>query len=152
MDNWEPKKDDIVESTTDRMDLTLGKRYSVLANYEGPYIVDDKQDEATFTNWALSFKLISQVDTTDFATQVAKITSEISELLIAKNKKYGNSALEPIRVFSKASAQEQLLVRLDDKLSRLCTQHISEDEDVLDDLLGYLILLKIANTKEQYAN
>jgi len=79
-----------------------------------------------------------------FAEKVHKVTNDLAELLISKNEKYGNSALEPVRVFSKASATEQLLVRLDDKLSRLRTQSITEDEDVLQDLLGYLVLLKIS--------
>lgn len=80
----------------------------------------------------------------EFSNKVYKITNDLAKLLVSKNKKYGNSALEPVRVFSKASAIEQLLVRIDDKLSRLRTQSITEDEDVLEDLLGYLVLLKIA--------
>jgi len=80
----------------------------------------------------------------NFKAKVEAITTELAELLVAKNIKYGNSALEPVRVFSKASPTEQLLVRLDDKLSRLRTQSITEDEDVLQDLLGYLVLLKIS--------
>lgn len=70
---------------------------------------------------------------------------EIKELLVDKNRKYGNSALEPVRVFSRASPQEQLLVRLDDKLSRIARGDVTlEDEDVLLDLIGYLVLLKVA--------
>ena len=65
-------------------------------------------------------------------------------MLIDKNKKYGNSALEPKRIFSKASTVEQILVRIDDKLSRVANQSDLEDEDVLSDLLGYIVLLKIA--------
>ena len=84
----------------------------------------------------------------NFADDVASILVNLERLLIAKNVKYGNSALEPVRVFSKASPTEQLLVRLDDKLSRLRTQDITEDEDVLEDLLGYLVLLKIAMSKK----
>ena len=80
----------------------------------------------------------------NFADNVSTILSALEKLLITKNVKYGNSALTPVRIFSKASATEQILVRLDDKLSRLHTQDISEDEDVLEDLLGYLVLLKIA--------
>ncbi len=79
-----------------------------------------------------------------FKKQVHTITDSLANLLISKNKKYGNSALKPVRIFSKASTIEQILVRLDDKLSRLYNQDISEDEDVLEDLLGYLVLLKIA--------
>ena len=85
----------------------------------------------------------------DFYNEVDSVLLEIGEMLLEKNKKYGNSALEPLRVFSKSSPSEQILVRIDDKLSRLKTQHISEDEDVLTDLIGYLILLKIANKKEE---
>jgi hypothetical protein len=80
----------------------------------------------------------------NFKQEVHKVLGELEALLVAKNEKYGNSALEPVRIFSKASASEQILVRLDDKLSRLRTQSISEDEDVLQDLLGYLILLRIS--------
>jgi hypothetical protein len=70
---------------------------------------------------------------------------EICEMLILKNNKYGNSALEPTRIFSKASTTEQLLVRIDDKLSRIKTTGMeAPDEDTLNDLIGYLILLKIA--------
>jgi hypothetical protein len=50
-----------------------------------------------------------------------------------------------VRVFSKASTTEQLLVRIDDKLSRIKTTGMeAPDEDTLNDLIGYLILLKIA--------
>ena len=72
----------------------------------------------------------------------------IRDLLITKNEKYGNSALEPMRVFSKASPQEQLLVRIDDKLSRIKTSSSLEDEDVVLDLIGYLLLLRIAKQEE----
>ncbi len=90
----------------------------------------------------------NQTHATAFAEKVKQITDDLAELLISKNKKYGNSALDPIRVFSSANPTEQLLVRLDDKLSRIKTQHITEDEDVLEDLLGYLVLLKISINKD----
>ncbi len=65
--------------------------------------------------------------------------------LVDKNTKYGDSALNPVRIFSKASPIEQILVRLDDKLSRLKRGDASrEDEDVLRDILGYLVLLHVA--------
>jgi len=69
---------------------------------------------------------------------------KIKNLLLEKNRKYGNSALEPLRIFSKVSTIEQLFVRIDDKLSRLKNQQIDDREDSISDLLGYLILLKIA--------
>lgn len=84
----------------------------------------------------------------DFEQKVTVILQDLKQLLLDKNEKYGNSALEPVRVFSKASPVEQILVRLDDKLSRLRTQHVSEDEDVTTDLMGYLVLLQIAKDAE----
>ncbi len=79
-----------------------------------------------------------------FEDKVTLILDDIKNTLIEKNRKYGDSALNPIRVFSKSSNIEQIKVRLDDKLSRLRTQDIEEDEDVLKDLMGYLVLLRIA--------
>jgi len=70
---------------------------------------------------------------------------ELAEMLIKKNASYGNSALNPIRIFSKADKIEQIKVRIDDKLNRIKngTEFIGDNE--IDDMLGYLILLKIAN-------
>lgn len=80
----------------------------------------------------------------EFSDQVAQVLDEIKDLLIAKNKKYGNSALEPLGVFSKLSAKEGLLVRIDDKLKRIKNGSLNrDDEDVINDLIGYLVLLKI---------
>lgn len=68
----------------------------------------------------------------------------IKELLLSKNRKYGNSALEPVRIFSKADPMEQINVRLDDKISRLMSAQSDDDEDVDMDLIGYLVLRRIA--------
>jgi hypothetical protein len=77
---------------------------------------------------------------------IAVVCDEIKELLLEKNSKYGDSALDPVRVFSGASKLEQLFVRIDDKLSRIQRGAglLAKDEDVINDLIGYLILLKIA--------
>ena len=78
--------------------------------------------------------------------KIESTCDSIKQLLLNKNAKYGNSALNPVRVFSKADNVEQLLVRIDDKLSRIARGAGMEgtDEDTLNDLIGYLILLKIA--------
>lgn len=68
--------------------------------------------------------------------------------LLQKNIKYGDSALNPVRVFSKADRHEQLAVRADDKLSRLIQGDDEEDEDPEGDLLGYLMLRKVARRQD----
>ena len=42
----------------------------------------------------------SQIDD-GFGSRVSHVLSEVYELLLEKNRKYGDSALNPIRVFSK---------------------------------------------------
>ncbi len=71
------------------------------------------------------------------------VCDEIKELLLEKNRKYGDSALNPVRIFSKSDPLEQIRVRLDDKLSRLRNQQDDEDEDVIADLIGYLVLYQV---------
>ncbi len=88
---------------------------------------------------------------TDTQKEIAKKIDDIKELLLYKNQKYGDSALNPCRIFSKASAVEQILVRIDDKLNRIKKGAglLANDEDVLQDLIGYLVLLKIGLEKEK---
>ena len=83
----------------------------------------------------------------DFNTKVEIICSGIANMLKQKNKSYGNSALDPIRVFSKSSVQEQLFVRIDDKLSRIKRGNNSFNEDTVKDLIGYLVILLISEEK-----
>ena len=73
--------------------------------------------------------------------------NDIARMLIEKNISYGDSALSPVRIFSKADAREQLYVRIDDKLSRLMKGSDYPGDNDIDDLIGYLILLKIAKSK-----
>lgn len=85
----------------------------------------------------------------EFAGRVTGILDEIKALLIAKNQKYGNSALEPLGIFSQLSAKDGLLVRIDDKLKRIKNGSLEkDDEDVINDLIGYLVLLKIYSDQE----
>lgn len=77
-------------------------------------------------------------------TLIAEICDEIKELLLDKNRKYGDSAVNPIRILSKSSNTEQILVRIDDKLNRIKNAQSDEDEDVITDLIGYLVLYKVA--------
>ena len=81
----------------------------------------------------------------DTRQDIIKMMREIERFLLAKNTQYGDSALSPIIIFSKADKTEQLKVRIDDKLNRLMQgdASIETDEDVIKDLIGYLVLLLI---------
>jgi hypothetical protein len=76
---------------------------------------------------------------------------KLEKLLLSKNAAYGNSALDPLNVFSKADAVAGIKVRIDDKLKRIQNAGLVDaTEDTLQDLAGYLILLMIA--KEDASN
>lgn len=79
---------------------------------------------------------------------IASTCNEIMELLVEKNRSYGNSALDPLRIFSHADSDEQICVRIDDKLSRFARGKEYQGDNDLNDLIGYLVLLKIARSGE----
>lgn len=83
----------------------------------------------------------------NFGSDLDEVLGEIGGMLLEKNRKYGDSALTPQRIFSKASAIEQINVRLDDKLSRLLSGQTDDTEDVELDLVGYIILKRIAQKR-----
>jgi len=74
---------------------------------------------------------------------------EIAQLLIDKNISYGDSALSPSRIFAQSDGVEQLKVRIDDKLNRVKNNQGYAGDNDIDDLIGYLILLKIAVDKDR---
>lgn len=79
------------------------------------------------------------------ATQqlIFAVCNEMRDTLLQKNRQYGNSALEPVRIFSRAPTIEQLNVRIDDKLSRITSAQEDDKEDPELDLIGYLILKRV---------
>lgn len=80
----------------------------------------------------------------DVQRKIIEMCDRIAQMLITKNRKYGNSALSQLRVFSKADLLETIRVRMDDKLCRIKNQQGDEDEDAYMDLAGYLVLYMIA--------
>jgi hypothetical protein len=69
-----------------------------------------------------------------------------ASFLDEKNKKYGNSAIQPVRLFSFSDNVEQIKTRIDDKFNRLLQGHSSDNEDVWLDLLGYFIILRVCES------
>lgn len=83
------------------------------------------------------------------AELIRQISDEVTELLLMKNAAYGDSALNPANIFAKGDAVENLCARIDDKLMRIKTKGITDEtEDTIQDLIGYLILLKVAIEKK----
>lgn len=98
---------------------------------------------------------MQKFDTNTTPEQVQGLIKDIldgmKELLIDKNKKYGNSALAPKKIFSKADASDSIALRLDDKLGRIMSNPspVPRVNDCAD-IIGYLtlMLISIGATKE----
>lgn len=76
--------------------------------------------------------------------EIWDVCNDMAWFLIDKNRAYGNSALDPVRIFSNSDNVEQLKVRIDDKLSRFARGTDFPGDNDIDDLIGYLVLLKVA--------
>ena len=82
---------------------------------------------------------------------IADECENLKQMLLEKNRNYGDSALNPVRIFSKVDSIEQINVRLDDKISRLA-RGSAGGEDVELDLMGYLILKRVAKRMREESN
>ena len=85
------------------------------------------------------------INTKTFSDKLDELVRDITTLLKQKNKAYGNTALNPTNVFSKLNSTEAICARIDDKLARIKNLGINDKtEDTVDDLIGYLLLLKMS--------
>ena len=60
---------------------------------------------------------------------IKQIGQEVIDLLLEKNKAYGDTANDPPQIFSKLSAKEGILARIDDKLSRIKQVGVNNQTD-----------------------
>ena len=83
-------------------------------------------------------------ETADTQDKIIEIAEAMRDLLLYKNEKYGDSALHPKRIFHKGNAVSSILIRLDDKLSRVMENNdqLPRINDVAD-IIGYCTLLLV---------
>lgn len=87
---------------------------------------------------------LSQDNNTETEVYISILVDNFKAFLIEKNKRYGNSAIEPVNIFSKEGSVNQTCNRLDDKLMRIKTSNELRMNDVAD-TFGYIALLMIQN-------
>jgi len=101
------------------------------------------QKDHSYQMWITDLQILSMEAPSGH--HIIKECLEIAEMLIKKNISYGDSALSPIRIFSQADNKEQIKIRIDDKINRIKNGSGFAGDNDIDDMIGYLILLKIAN-------
>lgn len=81
---------------------------------------------------------------------IVRVCDSIKEMLIEKNRSYGDSALNPVNLFAHdVTPINQISVRIDDKLSRIARGHEYPGDDTIKDILGYLVLYIIARERQE---
>lgn len=89
----------------------------------------------------LQWYILHKHDITDI-TEIGEVSGtchELKRFLLVKNERYGDSALKPIKVFSKGDASDKIDTRMDDKVSRIVESDEQRKNDFVD-LAGYLVL------------
>ena len=86
--------------------------------------------------------------------RIKEIMGSMTDLLIYKNRKYGDSAINPKKIFYKGDSTNSILIRLDDKLGRVIANPDDKPRinDVCD-IIGYctLLLISMGVTEEDIA-
>jgi len=78
--------------------------------------------------------------------EIRATCAELANFLIDKNRSYGNSVAEPMKVFARRiDTLTQIDVRIDDKLNRLARGAEYPGDDTIKDLAGYLILRMVVS-------
>lgn len=90
--------------------------------------------------------IVKQKETlTGTQKKISDIMDSMKDLLLYKNQKYGDSAINPKKIFYKGDSTNSILIRLDDKLGRIIS-NTEEKPRVNDtaDIIGYCTLLLIS--------
>ena len=101
-------------------------------------------------NWGVKTPSKTEDEMTDSQQKIAEVCEDMKKMLLQKNRQYGDSVLNPKRFFSQASQDEQIKVRIDDKLNRLVlgNDSLESDDDIIKDLIGYLTLLLVYRSEQ----
>ena len=83
--------------------------------------------------------------------KIEKVIKALNNLLQEKNERYGNAALEPLEIFSTLPAVSGILIRLDDKLSRIKNSPKLRKNDIVD-IMGYLVLLCVNKEWDDFSD
>jgi hypothetical protein len=72
------------------------------------------------------------------------VFDSLRELVLEKNRRYGDSALRPRNIFSQIEPSEAIKIRIDDKISRIRNSRGLIRKNDVADLIGYLALFSVS--------
>lgn len=88
---------------------------------------------------------MQHIEDTETQRKITDILNGMNCLLLYKNQKYGDSAINPKKVFYKGDSTSSILIRLDDKIGRVMSNPDDKPRvnDVAD-IIGYCTLLLVS--------
>jgi hypothetical protein len=116
--------------------------------FDGRYAAEDYADALNQTaQKSDDFRDIGKVGEQAPETRdaIARVCDNLRDLLLEKNRRYGDSALKPVGIFTahNESALAGLYARLDDKLARIAHAEEVRKNDVAD-AMGCMVLVCVA--------
>lgn len=97
----------------------------------------------TYNTLADCIKECQYKDQESTQQKIDRLMFNFGEFLKEKNKRYGDSAISPMQLFSKLDASNSISIRIDDKLNRIKNSQEGLRKSDVCDLFGYLALLMI---------
>ena len=88
-------------------------------------------------------KGIKALNISESQKKIIEVCDSMKDLLLYKNEKYGDSALNPNNIFYKGDSTNSIKIRLDDKIGRIRNCEETRINDVCD-VIGYCTLLLIS--------
>lgn len=118
-----------------------------MANKKADFKLDDEvtMDVVSAMNLADQMSKSPWGDLPLTQQKIHEIMGAMKDLLLYKNQKYGDSAINPKKIFYKGDSTNSILIRLDDKIGRVMsnTEEKPRINDVCD-IIGYCTLLLIS--------
>jgi len=127
------KRNDSNYDNFDNFDFQRGKRITVPESIKGK--INNGYGDIGF-----DYPLLFSETLTESQKKIVEICDSIKDLLLYKNQKYGDSALNPNNIFYKGDSTNSIKIRLDDKIGRIKNCEETRINDVAD-VVGYGILL-----------
>ena len=134
-------KINVSEETKDMKSVKIPKKVAV-----PPASVNDvTMDAVTGMNLADLMSKSPWGDLPPTQQKIHEIMGAMKDLLLYKNQKYGDSAINPEKIFYKGDSTSSILIRLNDKIGRVKANPDDKPRvnDVAD-IIGYCVLLLIS--------
>ena len=131
--DWSQVEEPVLPKTGSKVQPALAKESPISTDIVSAMLLADQMSKSP---WG---------DLPPTQQKIHEIMGAMKDLLLYKNQKYGDSAINPKKIFYKGDSTNSILIRLDDKIGRIMsnTEEKPRVNDVAD-IIGYCTLLLIS--------